>query len=45
MVIADTMQGYPCDWLVWADHLVKGGFRVAVFEYGFAPRANAGPGR
>ncbi|WP_083974091.1 dienelactone hydrolase family protein [Herbidospora daliensis] len=39
VVIANTMQGYHCDWLVWADHLVKGGFRVAVFEYGFAPRA------
>lgn len=38
VVIANTMDGYHCDWLVWADHLVKSGVRVAVFEYGFPPR-------
>lgn len=38
VVIANTLVGYHCDWLVWADHLAKSGFRVAVFEYGFIPR-------
>jgi len=38
VVIANTLTGYHCDWLTWADHLVKGGFRVAVFEYGDNPQ-------
>ncbi|GII58586.1 hypothetical protein Pth03_69750 [Planotetraspora thailandica] len=38
VVIANTLVGYHCDWLIWADHLVKKGFRVAVFEYGFVPQ-------
>ncbi|WP_066375258.1 alpha/beta hydrolase [Herbidospora mongoliensis] len=38
VVIANTLDGYHCDWLVWADHLIKSGVRVAVFEYGFPPR-------
>jgi dienelactone hydrolase len=38
VVIANTLTGYHCDWLMWADHLVKRGFRVAVFEYGVVPQ-------
>ncbi|GAA4571743.1 hypothetical protein GCM10023193_61470 [Planotetraspora kaengkrachanensis] len=38
VVIANTLTGYHCDWLIWADHLVKRGFRVAVFEYGDVPQ-------
>ncbi|WP_155337163.1 alpha/beta hydrolase [Acrocarpospora corrugata] len=43
VVIANTLVGYHCDWLIWADHLAKSRFRGAVFRYGFVPRTTGVP--
>jgi len=37
VAIANTTTGTHCDWMVWADHLVRQGHRVAVYNYGFLP--------
>jgi len=37
VAIANTTTGSHCDWMIWADHLVRQGHRVAVYNYGFLP--------